>query len=148
MSDFYMIMSQPIHLPYICHCYNFFAKNKGNSFTTPSLFTRPCPFPFSFLSFFWQLKTFLTGQRYWSWQVLGSAVYLYLTGIPKSAYHDAFRKFVITYSLNIPAPKKKKKKKKKFFSNTPVYCMYPFSIAFYIKQGTSAFPLEKLLHWM
>ena len=39
MSDFYMIMPGPIRLPLLY----FFAKREGNSFTTSSLFTRPCP---------------------------------------------------------------------------------------------------------
>ena len=38
------------------------------------------------------LKKYLTGRKYPSRQALGSAVFQHLSTIPKSAYHDAFRK--------------------------------------------------------
>ena len=83
-----------------------------------------------------KLKIFLAGWRYPSIEKPGSAVYQYLTSIPKFAYLDAFRKwnhqltlcisshggvhwgheikkFVITDFLNIPD------QNKQFFSNTP-----------------------------
>ena len=47
MLDFYMI-NAPAHTS--ANVTNFLAKREGNSFTTPSLFTRPCPLwllPFS-----------------------------------------------------------------------------------------------------
>ena len=47
----------------------------------------PCDF---FL--FQKLKSFLAWRRYQSRQMLESAVYQYLTSIPKSAYHDTFWK--------------------------------------------------------
>ena len=78
--------STPIHLTLL----HFFAKRDGNSLshTSYSPDLALCDF---FL--FPKLKTSLSGQRYQSRQTLGSAVYQYLTSIPKSAYRDAFRKW-------------------------------------------------------
>ena len=56
----------------------------------------PCDF---FL--FPKLKKFLSGRRYRSRQALGSAVFQYLSTIPKSAYRDAFRKWIYRLKLCI-----------------------------------------------
>ena len=96
--------------------------------TTPSLYTRPCPY--DFILFFPKLKTFLSGWRYRSRQALGSAVYQCLTSIPKSAYGEwripevdssteimhsqssdllwghGIKKFAITCILNVPGQNK------------------------------------------
>ena len=79
---------------------NIFAKREGNSFTTPSLFTRPCllihqtPRP-------QKLKAFLAAWRYRTRQMLGSAIYQYLTSIPKSASCDAFQQWIHQLKLCI-----------------------------------------------
>ena len=70
-----------------------FEKRKGNSFTTPSSPHSPDLAPCDFF-LFPKLKTFLAGWRCRSRQALGSAIYKYLTSIPKSAYRDAFRKWI------------------------------------------------------
>ena len=64
----------------------FFAKREDNSFSTPYLFTIPCPL---WLLSFSRLKIFLAGLRYQSKEKPGSAVYQYLTSIPKFANLDA-----------------------------------------------------------
>ena len=49
----------------------------------------PCDF---FL--FPKLKAFLAGRKYQSRQALGSAIHQYLITVPKSAYRDAFKKWI------------------------------------------------------
>ena len=49
----------------------------------------PCDF---FL--FPKLKSFLAGQKYQSRHALGSAIHHYLITVPKSAYCDAFKKWI------------------------------------------------------
>ena len=49
----------------------------------------PCDF---FL--FPKLKAFLAGRKYQSQQALGSAIHQYLITVPKSAYRDAFKKWI------------------------------------------------------
>ena len=49
----------------------------------------PCDF---FL--FPKLKAFLAGRKYQSRQALGSAIHEYLITVPKSAYRDAFKKWI------------------------------------------------------
>ena len=49
----------------------------------------PCDF-FLFL----KLKAFLAGRKYQSRQALGSAIHQYLITVPKSAYRDAFKKWI------------------------------------------------------
>ena len=74
MSDFYMIMPQPI----VTH---FLQKEKVTVLPYPSNSAdlAPCEF---FL--FPKLKTFHAGRRYQSCQALGFAVYQYLTSMPAS----------------------------------------------------------------
>ena len=56
----------------------------------------PCGF---FL--FPKLKAFLAGRKYQSRQALGSAIHQYLITVPKSAYRDAFRKWIHRLKLCI-----------------------------------------------
>ena len=56
----------------------------------------PCDF---FL--FPKLKTFLAGWKYQSRQALGSAIHQYLITVPKSAYRDAFKKWIHRLKLCI-----------------------------------------------
>ena len=56
----------------------------------------PCDF---FL--FPKLKAFLAGRKYQSRQALGSAIHQYLITVPKSAYHDAFKKWIHRLKLCI-----------------------------------------------
>ena len=56
----------------------------------------PCDF---FL--FPKLKTFLAGRKYQSRQALGSAIHQYLITVPKSAYRDAFKKWIHRLKLCI-----------------------------------------------
>ena len=56
----------------------------------------PCDF---FL--FPKLKAFLAGQKYQSRQALGSAIHQYLITVPKSAYRDAFKKWIHRLKLCI-----------------------------------------------
>ena len=58
----------------------------------------PCPFDF-FL--FPKLKAFLAGRKYQSQQALGSAIHQYLITVPKSAYRDAFKKWIHRLKLCI-----------------------------------------------
>ena len=57
----------------------------------------PCDF---FL--FPKLKAVLAGRKYQSRQALGSAIHQYLITVPKSAYHDAFKKWIhrLNFALN------------------------------------------------
>ena len=92
MSDFYMVMPQLIRLPLLQTC----GKKRRYSFIKCPLFIRPRPF---FL--FPKVKTFLVGRSYQSRQAFGSAIFQYLTSIPKSAYLDAFRKWIHRLKLSI-----------------------------------------------
>ena len=56
----------------------------------------PCDF---FL--FPKLKAFLAGRKYQSRQALGSAIHQYLITVPKSAYRDAFKKWIHRLKLCI-----------------------------------------------
>ena len=56
----------------------------------------PCDF---FL--FPKLKAFLAGRKYQSQQALGSAIHQYLITVPKSAYRDAFKKWIHRLKLCI-----------------------------------------------
>ena len=56
----------------------------------------PCDF---FL--FPKSKAFLPGWKYQSQQALGSAIHQYLITVPKSAYHDAFKKWIHRLKLCI-----------------------------------------------
>lgn len=56
----------------------------------------PCDF---FL--FPKLKSFLAGRKYKSRQALGSAIHQYLITVPKSAYRDAFKKWIHRLKLCI-----------------------------------------------
>ena len=56
----------------------------------------PCDF-FLFL----KLKAFLAGRKYQSQQALGSAIHQYLITVPKSAYRDAFKKWIHRLKLCI-----------------------------------------------
>ena len=56
----------------------------------------PCDF---FL--FPKLKAFLAGRKYQSRQALGSAIHQYLISVPKSAYRDAFKKWIHRLKLCI-----------------------------------------------
>ena len=56
----------------------------------------PCDF---FL--FPKLKAFLAGRKYQSRQALGSAIHQYLITVPKSAYRDAFKKWIHQLKLCI-----------------------------------------------
>ena len=56
----------------------------------------PCDF-FLFL----KLKAFLAGRKYQSRQALGSAIHQYLIAVPKSAYRDAFKKWIHRLKLCI-----------------------------------------------
>ena len=64
----------------------------------PPVFPRPCPMWF-FL--FPKLKAFLAGRKYQSRQALGSAIHQYLITVPKSAYRDAFKKWIHRLKLCI-----------------------------------------------
>ena len=48
-----------------------------------------------------KLKAFLAGRKYYSRQVLGSAIHQYLITVPKSAYRDAFKKWLHRLKLCI-----------------------------------------------
>ena len=48
-----------------------------------------------------KLKAFLAGRKYQSRQALGSAIHQYLITVPKSAYHDAFKKWIHRLKLCI-----------------------------------------------
>ena len=87
MSGFYMIMPQPLRLPLL----HFFFEKKEVTFTTPYslIFTRPCPF-----LFFSEIGSLPRWAEISVPQVLGSAVYWYLTSINKLTYHDAYRKWI------------------------------------------------------
>ena len=61
-----------------------------------SLDLAPCDF---FL--FPKLKAFLAGRKYQSRQALGSAIHQYLITVPKSAYSDAFKKWIHRLKLCI-----------------------------------------------
>jgi transposase len=56
----------------------------------------PCDF-FLFL----KLKSFLAGRKYKSRQALESAIHQYLITVPKSAYRDAFKKWIHRLKLCI-----------------------------------------------
>ena len=56
----------------------------------------PCDF---FL--FPKLKAFLAGRKFQSRQALGSAIHQYLITVPKSAYRDAFKKWIHRLKLCI-----------------------------------------------
>ena len=48
-----------------------------------------------------KLKAFLAGRKYQSRQALGSAIHQYLITVPKSAYRDAFKKWIHRLKLCI-----------------------------------------------
>lgn len=77
---------------------NFLKQEKVNVLPHPpySPDLAPCDF---FL--FPKLKNYLAGRKYRSRQALGSAVFQYLSTIPKSAYRDAFRKWIYRLKLCI-----------------------------------------------
>ena len=56
----------------------------------------PCDFVL-----FPKLKAFLAGRKYQSRQALGSAIHQYLITVPKSAYRDAFKKWIHRLKLCI-----------------------------------------------
>ena len=58
----------------------------------------PCNFLFP------KLKAFLAGRKYQSRQALGSAIHQYLITVPKSAYRDAFKKWIHRLKLCISSP--------------------------------------------
>ena len=56
--------------------------------------------PFDFF-LFPKLKAFLAGRKYQSRQALGSAIHQYIITVPKSAYRDAFKKWIHRLKLCI-----------------------------------------------
>ena len=73
-------------------------ERKSNCFASPpySQNLAPCD-----LFLFPKLKSFLAGRKYQSRQALGSAFHQYLITVPKSAYHDAFKKWIHRLKLCI-----------------------------------------------
>ena len=74
----------------------FLKKEKVTVLPPPPPDLAPCDF---FL--FPKLKAFLAGRKYQSRQTLGSAMHQYLMTVPKSAYHDAFKKWIHRLKLCI-----------------------------------------------
>ena len=62
---------------------------------SPPYSPAPCDFLFQ------KLKAFLAGRKYQSRQALGSAIHQYLITVPKSAYRDAFKKWIHRLKLCI-----------------------------------------------
>ena len=84
------------HSSYLRNSYGVFEERNKNCFASPPVFHRPCDF---FL--FPKLKAFLAGRKYQSRQALGSAIHQYLITVPKSAYRDAFKKWIHRLKLCI-----------------------------------------------
>ena len=88
---------------YLRNSYGVFEERKSNCFASPPppphpVFPRPCPMWFQLLP---KLKAFLAGRKYQSRQALGSAIHQYLITVPKSAYRDAFKKWIHRLKLCI-----------------------------------------------
>ena len=85
---------------YLRNSYSVFEERKSNCFASPpppySPDLAPCDF---FL--FPKLKAFHAGRKYQSRQALGSANHQYLITVPKSAYLDAFKKWIHRLKLCI-----------------------------------------------
>ena len=95
-----------LHVPssYLRNSYGVFEERKSNCFASAPVFPRPCPMCFFFFFFFFfvpKLKAFLAGRKYQSRRALGSAIHQYLITVPKSAYRDAFKKWIHRLKLCI-----------------------------------------------
>ena len=95
MSVFYMTMP-PAHTSAIVTA--FLKKEKVTVLPQPpySPDLAPCD-----VFLFPKLKAFLAGRKYKSRQALGSAIHQYFITVPKSAYRDAFKKWIHRLKLCI-----------------------------------------------
>ena len=90
---------------YLRNCYGVFEERKSNCFASPPPPPPPTPYspdlaPCDFF-LFPKLKAFLAGRKYQSRQTLGSAIHQYIITVPKSAYRDAFKKWIHRLKLCI-----------------------------------------------
>ena len=76
----------------------FFEERNCNCFASPPVFPDLAPCDFFLCP---KLKAFLARRKYQSRQALGSAIHQYLITVPKSAYRDAFKKWIHRLKLCI-----------------------------------------------
>ena len=95
MSNFYMIMPSPN----VCNCYIFLMQNEKVTVLQHPLFTICCPLwflPFSEIENLPRWTQILV-------QTCCTSIAVYLTSISKSAYRDAFRKWIHRLKPYIPS---------------------------------------------